>query len=125
MTLHALFGNQCSTDGAHQTGIGCPGNLAADILFHCTEYRIILKRSALNHNIFTEGLYVIHTNDFCKNILYDRTAQSSHNIFRKLTISLCRHNAARHKNCTSAAKICRMPGHKGRLPDLFHRNMKC
>ena len=102
--LETLFGNKGSADGTHDAGIRGTDNFTACILLKGTEHRIISEGTALDNNLVPQTVQIGDSDNLCKNIFNDGTAQAGHNICGLFAVSLLRDNAAVHENRTAAAK---------------------
>ena len=118
--LHLFLRDKGRPDGAHQPRIGGPGHISSDILLHGAENRIIFKGSALHHDPLPQGADVGDADHLGKYILYNGTAQSGHDIFRILAVSLFRDDTAVHKYRTAASQRCRRAGGECRPGDSRH-----
>ena len=104
--LHVLFGEKGRADGPHDARIGSPDDLAARVLLHGPEHRVIAEGTALNHNPVPQAVQVGDADDLGKYIFYDGAAQARHDVPRQLAVSLLRDDAAVHEYRAAAPQHC-------------------
>ena len=100
----AFLSNESSADGTHNAGIRGTDDFTTGVLLKGTKYGIISECTALDNNLVTQTVQIGDSDNLCKNIFNDGTAQAGHNICGLFAVSLLCDNAAVHENRTAAAK---------------------
>ena len=117
-------GNQGGAHRSHQTRIRRADHLAARVLLHGPQHRVVLKGSALHHDPVSQGVQVGETDNFGKYILDNGPAQARHQIFRLSSVALLGNDAAVHKYGAAAPQLRRLTGGKSRIGDFLYRNLQ-
>ena len=119
------LGEQCRTNGTHFARIRRTGHRLSQILFQCTQHRIIFEGAALYDNLFAEHSGIGYAHNFCEYIADNRAAQPRHNILRCASVFLFRDNRTVHKHGAAAAQIGGLPRTKRRIGNAIDRNSQC
>ena len=61
-----ILGGQCRAEGAHQTGDGGAGDVAAQLLLKGPEHCVVVEGAALHHDVLTQLVGGGHTHAPCR-----------------------------------------------------------
>jgi hypothetical protein len=110
LLLYKSAGKERDSDRSHFPGIGSPNNSFSRVLFQGAENGVVLKGSALDNQLVAQRGKVRDTNHFGKHIFHDRSAKTSHNIFRAFPVLLFGNDAAVHEYSAPTSQFSRVPG---------------
>ena len=98
-------GNKRYTDSPHKARVGCAGNLLADVLLECAQYRVVEECATLDHDVVAEFFQVGNANYLGEYVFDDRAAKACHDVIGVLAVLLLGYDAAVHEHRAAASQI--------------------
>ena len=118
--VESLSGNQCRTEGAHDSGNIRTHHVLPQRFFKGTEHRIIVEGSALHNDVLSEIFRIRHFNNLIQGVLNDRVCQSCRDIGNGCPFFLCLLYVRVHENGTTGTEIRRIFGEKRFFRKILH-----
>ena len=103
-----LLGIQRRTECAHESGDRRTDDVVTDLPFETAQHGIVEERTALYHDVLSQFLRVVRTDDLIDGVLDDRTGQTGGDILYRCAVLLRLLDAAVHEYGAAGTQVYRM-----------------
>lgn len=120
LVLHELLREKGNADCSHFARAFRSDGDDSRELFEGAENRVVLERSALDHDDLSEGFKVADADDFRENVQDDGTADARDDVFGLLAVALLGDYRAVHEDRAATSEFGGVFCVEGEFRDLFH-----
>ena len=113
-----ILGGQCRAEGAHQTGDGGTGDVAAQLLLKGPEHCVVVEGAALHHNVLAQLVGRGHTQHLVDGVLDDGDGETGGDVGHAGAILLGLLDGGVHEHRAAGAQVHRLFGEQAQLGEI-------